>query len=173
MKKIISTTFLTLMAFFVFAQQQSTADKILQDAYKNAAREHKNVFLIFHASWCGWCKKLEASMNDETTKKYFEKNYVIIHLDVQEREGKKNLETPGADKVLLNFKGEKAGLPFFVVLNSGGELLADSFVENQNLGCPASAAEVDSFITLLKKTSNITEDQIKAVSTRFRQNEAR
>jgi thioredoxin-related protein len=172
MKKIISLSLVLMFSTFVFAQQGATADKTLNEAYKKANAEHKNVFVIFHASWCGWCKKLDASMNDNSTKKYFDESYVVVHLDVQEREGKKNLETPGADVILQKYKGEKAGLPFFLVLNPKGDLLGDSFVNGQNLGCPASAEEVESFKALLKKTSAITNEQSKAVTDRFRQNEA-
>jgi thioredoxin-related protein len=69
MKKIISLSLVLMFSTFVFAQQDDTADKTLNEAYKKANAEHKNVFVIFHASWCGWCKKLDASMNDNSTKK--------------------------------------------------------------------------------------------------------
>ncbi|WP_353097987.1 thioredoxin domain-containing protein [Empedobacter brevis] len=36
-----------------------TATEILTKAQNQAKVENKNVFLIFHASWCGWCKKME------------------------------------------------------------------------------------------------------------------
>ena len=48
------------------------ANEVLQEAYQQAAREKKNVFLMFHASWCGWCHKMDSSMNDKTVKDYFQ-----------------------------------------------------------------------------------------------------
>ena len=41
-----------------------TATEILTKAQNQAKVENKNVFLIFHASWCGWCKKMEKNMDD-------------------------------------------------------------------------------------------------------------
>ncbi len=41
------------------------ADLIMQKAIAEAAKSHGNVFIIFHASWCGWCHKMDNAMNDE------------------------------------------------------------------------------------------------------------
>ena len=168
--KLLFTVLIMCTGFTGIAQNIPTAESILTAAYKQAAAENKNVFVIFHASWCGWCKKMDASMNDVTTKKYFDENYVRVHLTVQENPAKKNLENPGAAEFLKKFKGEKAGLPFFIVLDKKGKLLGDSFVNGENLGCPASSDEVASFIVLIKKTAKINEEGLQAISNRFKLN---
>jgi thioredoxin-related protein len=171
MKKLITLSlFVFAIAASSFAQNSGS---VMAAAYKKAAKEHKNVFVIFHASWCGWCKKLDASMEDESTKKFFDDNYVTVHLDVQEQPKDKKLETPGADVFLAKYKAEKAGLPFFIIMDKTGKRLGDSFFNGENMGCPAAEGEVSSFIDLLKKTSKITEEQQQAVVTRFRKNEAK
>lgn len=129
--------------------------------------------MIFHASWCGWCKRMDASMTDSTTKKYFDDNYVTVHLDVQEQLKDKKLETPGADVFLAKYKGEKAGLPFFIIMDKNGNRLGDSFFNGGNMGCPAAETEVNAFVELLKKTSKINAAQEQAVVARFRRNEAK
>ena len=139
-------------------------------AYKQAAKENKNVFVIFHASWCGWCKKMDASMNDATTKKYFNDSYVTVHLTVQETPENKKLENPGAAEYLKTLKGETAGLPFFVILNNTGKVLEDSFENGGNIGCPASESEVAAFIILLKNTSTINKEGLETIAARFKQN---
>src|SRR5471030_2535514 len=72
-----------------------SADEVMKQAYAQAKKEHKNVISLFHASWCGWCKKMEASLNEPTLKKSFDDNYVITWLTVQESKGKEDLENPG------------------------------------------------------------------------------
>ncbi|HTG54955.1 MAG TPA: thioredoxin family protein, partial [Niabella sp.] len=58
------------------------ADSILSRALSKAKAEKKNVFVIFHASWCGWCRKMDAAMNDAACKPFFDANYVVEHLTI-------------------------------------------------------------------------------------------
>mgnify|MGYP000252403026 FL=1 len=172
MKKIFASIVLLISVVLLHAQAPETTDTILQKAYTKAKVENKNVFVIFHASWCGWCKRLDASLNDVTTKKYFDENFVITHLVVQESKEKKNLENPSADVFLEKYKGTKEGLPFFVILDNKGNLIGDSFFNGSNMGCPASEKEVAAFIALLTKTSKIDEKGLSVISERFRKNES-
>ena len=173
MKKLIPFFTFLLFASYSFAQSAPNSGSIMAAAYKQAAKEHKNVLVMFHASWCGWCKKMDASMTDSSAKKYFTDNYVTVHLDVQEKPADKKLENPGAEVFLAKYKGEKAGLPFFLIMDSKGAELGDSFMKGENIGCPASTDEVAYFISLLKKTSKINDEQVQAVTERFRKNEAK
>jgi thioredoxin-related protein len=172
MKNIFSLAFLLMSGIVLNAQTAETTDNILKQAFTKAKAENKKVMVIFHASWCGWCKRLDASLNDVTTKKYFDENFVITHLVVQESKEKKNLENPGADAFLEKYKGTKEGLPFFVVLDNKGNLLGDSFYNGANMGCPASEKEVAAFIALLKKTSKIDATGLDIIAKRFRENES-
>ena len=172
MKKIFASIVLLISGVLLHAQAPETTDTILQKAYIKAKEENKNVFVIFHASWCGWCKRLDASLNDVTTKKYFDENFVITHLVIQESKEKKNLENPGADVFLEKYKGTKEGLPFFVILDIKGNLIGDSFFNGSNMGCPASEKEVAAFIALLTKTSKIDEKGLSVITERFRKNES-
>ena len=115
---------------------------------------------------------MDASLNDVTTKKYFDENFVITHLVVQESKEKKNLENPSADVFLEKYKGTKEGLPFFVILDNKGNLIGDSFFNGSNMGCPASEKEVAAFIALLTKTSKIDEKGLSVITERFRKNES-
>lgn len=172
MKSFLITSGLVLFTNFCVAQNNNqNAQEILNIAFKKAAKENKNVFVIFHASWCGWCKRMDKSMEDINTKNYFENNYVTIHLTVQETPQNKKLETHGADLMLTKYKGEKEGLPFFVILNPKGNLLGDSFVDGSNIGCPAKENEVTAFVALLKKSSNMADEGLKIIAKRFRENE--
>ncbi|WP_214070753.1 thioredoxin family protein [Mucilaginibacter sp. dw_454] len=182
MKKHLLLIAAILLAFNLstFAQDTPPASNVvLNQAYSQAKKEHKKVLLMFHASWCGWCKKMDASIEDPTCKKLFDDNYIIAHLDVLEQPNKIGLENPGARDQLKVFKGEKSGLPFWVILDAKGKLLADSQVRpagasldapGESMGCPAEDSEVAYFLGLLKSTSKLNDDQLAVIGKRFAMN---
>ncbi len=155
-----------------------SADNIMKSAYKQADKEKKNVFVMFHASWCGWCHKMDNSMNDAVCKKFFEDNYVIRHLVVDESKDKVALENPGANEMRNKYHGAGQGIPFWMVFDKDGKLLADSKIrkpdqgpeQGDNAGCPASDEEVEFFVSILKKTSKLDKEMEDIIRTRFKQN---
>lgn len=149
-----------------FAQQK--ADVILKKALTEAKAKNKNVLLMFHASWCKWCHTMENNMKLPETKPVFEKKFVIAYVDVQEMGDKKKLENPGGEELMNRYKGKDAGLPFWLILNAKGEVLADSFNDKkENLGCPSTAEEVDVFLAKLKKSSRMNDNELQAVRKAF------
>jgi thiol-disulfide isomerase/thioredoxin len=174
-------TFLLFLSVALAAQTSPlSADHILKEAYQQAAKEQKNVLIIFHASWCGWCHKMDSSINDKSCKKFFDDNYVIRHLVVDESRDKKSLENPRADELRTKYHGDDEGIPFWLVFDKDGNLLADSQIrpggagldtKGENVGCPAAEKEVAHFIEVLKKTSHITATEQAAIQKRFRKNE--
>ncbi|MCL4547739.1 MAG: thioredoxin family protein [Bacteroidetes bacterium] len=170
---------ITLFLFstgMLFAQTEKPqpANDVLQSAYKEAKSSDKNVFLFFHASWCGWCKRLEKAIQSPELKKIFEDNYVITHLDVLERKEKiDELENPGGREIMAKLGGEKSGIPFYVFLDDSGKKLADSNVmpENQNIGYPGSEEEIQAFGKLLKiSAKHMNEEQFASVLDYLRKN---
>ena len=158
-----------------------SADDVLKEAVTKATAENKNIFIIFHASWCGWCHKMEAAINDQSTKEYFEKNYIIRYLTVYESAGKENLENPGAEDLLVKYKGNGQGIPYWLVFDNNGNLLADSKIRpdgggleaGENTGCPAAAQEVANFINILKRTSSLKDTDLAVIEKRFLENDPR
>lgn len=156
-----------------------TTDAILQEAKQLASKENKNILILFTASWCGWCHKMDKSIDDPSCKSFFEENYVIRHIVVDETRDKKHLENPGGGEMKKQYHGEGLGIPFWLVFDKEGQLLADSKIrkegegpeKGENTGCPATAEEVDHFSAVLKKTSRMTDAQLEIVKKRFRRNE--
>ena len=178
----ILVTVTSLLIFSTAHTQRGplSAGEIMQDAMRQAAKEKKNVLVIFHASWCVWCHKMDSSLNDKSCKKFFDDNYVIRHLVVDESKDKKDLENPGADELRTKYNGDGQGIPFWLIFDKDGILLADSQLRPEgvsletkggNVGCPAAENEVAQFIKVLKKTSHISKSEQAAVEKRFRQNE--
>ena len=157
-----------VLLFMQFGFAQEKANVVLNKALTQAKAENKNVLLVFHASWCGWCKLMEKNMELPTTKPLFDKNYVTAYLDVQERGEKKSLENPGGQELMNKYKGETAGLPFWLMLSPKGEVLADSFNEKgENIGSPASPEEVASFLVKLEKTSKLNKTELQTIQQVF------
>ncbi|AZB18076.1 DUF255 domain-containing protein [Chryseobacterium indologenes] len=156
------------LLFFQWGMAQEKADVVINNALTEAKAAKKNVLLVFHASWCKWCKMMEKNMNLPETQPIFDKRFVTAYIDVQERGEKKALENPGGQELMNKFKGENAGLPFWLVLNSKGEVLADSFnAKGENLGSPATQDEVSDFIAKLGKASPLTKEESQKIQNVF------
>jgi thioredoxin-related protein len=157
-----------LLCLFQTAYSQEKAEIVIANAQKQAKAENKNVMVFFHASWCGWCKLMDKKMNLPSTKNLFEDNYVVAALDVQEHGKKEKLENPNGEIWMAKYGGKDAGLPYFVFINSDGEVLENSLNEkNENLGCPSTSEEIASFISKLKKTSHLDEAQLETIKNVF------
>ena len=178
MKRLFFIAALTLFVCngIVHAQNSPmTAGAILQEAETQAAKENKNVFIIFHASWCGWCHKMDSSMNDASCKALFMNSYVIRHVVVLESPEKKYLENPGGSEMMLQYGGGK-GIPYWLVFDKNGTLLADARnkpegagaeTPGENTGCPSTKEEIAYFLQVLKKTSSLTPGQLAMVRQVF------
>ncbi|MDQ0067484.1 thioredoxin family protein [Chryseobacterium lathyri] len=166
--KFSKILFLLGLILFQLNFAQEKADIVLNKALTEAKAQKKNVLLVFHASWCGWCKLMEKNMNLPETKPIFDKKFVTTYIDVQEREEKKKLENPGGQELMNKYKGENAGLPFWLVLNPKGEVLADSFdSKGENLGSPATPEEVSSFLAKLEKSSKMNKEELQIIQKVF------
>ena len=125
---------LSSIALLAYAEAP-TADQVLASAKAKAAAEHKAIFLHFGASWCGWCKRLDAFLDRPDIKPVFDKYFIPVKLVVQENDKNKALENPGADALLKDFGGP-AGLPYSAFLDAKGALIVNSKLNGQNIGYP-------------------------------------
>ena len=177
--KIIKFPILFLLSLFIITNAHAqtkpeSAEQVIKEAKTEAAKTNKKIFVIFHASWCVWCHKMDTAMNDETIKSFFDDNYVIKHLTVDESKDKKNLENPGASALRANYHGDQQGIPYWFILDKNGKLLADSRIHSDDgtvignsIGCPTKPDEVAYFIKVLKETSGLSEAQLELVQKRF------
>ncbi|MFD2567563.1 thioredoxin family protein [Pseudotenacibaculum haliotis] len=151
--KVLALFVVALFAANTQIEAQESTTALLEKAQAKAKKENKAIFVKFEASWCGWCHRMTKNMKAESTKKFFQDNFVSVPVVVFESQKNKNLENPGSEDLVKKYKGEKAGLPFWVILDSDLNLITDSFdPSGQNLGCPASKQEVKEFVKKLKKT---------------------
>lgn len=177
MKKSIYLITLLVLAFgYTNAQSQASAETILKKACQTAARENKNVFIIFHASWCGWCHQMDSIMQSKDCKSLFTDNYVIRHIDVKELPEKKALENPGGEEMMKKYHGDQQGIPYWFIADKNGKILADSRIKPENAapagtypnaGCPAEPQEVAYFVRVLKATSSLNDGQLAVIQQNF------
>jgi thiol-disulfide isomerase/thioredoxin len=156
------------LLFSISITAQENADAVVKQALETAVKQDKKVLVMFHASWCGWCKKMDANMSDPRVKAYFEDSFVITHITVQETPKNKTLENPGGKEIMDSYGGQYAGLPFWAILDNSGDVLTNANDENgDNLGCPATPEEVAAFIKKLKEHTAIDTKTINEVVAVF------
>jgi len=178
MRKIIYRIFVLIFLIIpaVYSQdlKPDSAQNIINHSIIQALSSNKNIIVVFHASWCTWCKWLDIAFESSEIKPIMEKYYIIAKIDVKEF-GKKieTLENPSGQKLLGNFGG-KSGLPFLAVLNKNGKMIANSNMmpKNQNIGYPGSKEEIAAFIKLLKKTSFQMTDKERNKISKYLKNNA-
>ena len=170
MKKILLLHVLLAISILPFAQTSTapSAEQVMKEATEEAAKTGRKVFIMFHASWCGWCHKMDRAMNDPSCSQFFKDNFVVRHLVVDEEKDKKHLENPGAEEMKIKYHGAGQGIPYWLVFDDRGNLLADSKSrkegegpeKGENTGCPATEPEVNYFISMLKENTKLTADQL-------------
>lgn len=166
MKKFTTSLFALLLVSAAFATEPAAS--VMAKAQATAQKSHRNVLVIFHASWCGWCKKFDEFLADKAMGKLMNDNFVIVHLDVLEQPDKKNLENEGADKLLAGWNGAQAGVPFMVVVDPAGKKLIDSNRTKEltsNIGYPARPEEIAHFMKMVETGSAMKAKDRAAVET--------
>lgn len=180
LKKIIVAAFISLItSTSIFAQETPNATIIQQQAITKAKKENKQVFLMFHASWCSWCHRLDSLLTKTPLSKTIDKHFVLAHVTILEHKGIHEKDNnPGGMELFQQYGGgANSGIPYWVVLDNNGKFLANSRLKGagedltgnngDNTGCPGEPQEFEYFVNVLKKTANFSPKEIEEVKAIF------
>jgi thiol-disulfide isomerase/thioredoxin len=154
------------------SQPALPANQILAQSNAEAAAKHKNVLLVFSASWCGPCHLFEAFLHDPATGPIMDKNFVVARFDVGEHPGdKRHSNTPGAEALRASLDGADPGYPFLVIASPSGKVIVNSYrpipgrknSAESNIGYPATPAEIDWFMQMLRQSAAISAPEADAI----------
>jgi thiol-disulfide isomerase/thioredoxin len=142
----------------------------MASAEQKAATEQKAIFVHFGASWCGWCRRLDAFLDQPDIKPVFDKYFVPVKLVVTENDQNKALENAGADKYLKKFGSSGGdGIPYSAFLDAKGQMIINSKLKGENIGYPGSPADIDYFLVMMKKAApNMQDKDLKTIETALR-----
>ncbi|QYK54400.1 MAG: thioredoxin family protein [Fimbriimonadaceae bacterium] len=130
-----------------------TTETILKNASIKAEKEHKNILVMFHASWCGWCHKLDDFLEKSEPGKKVAAQFVTVHITVMENDEHKSDENAGGMELLTKLGGDKSGIPYYAIMDSKQKTLITSNPNKDkpgNIGYPAAADEIAHFMKMLK-----------------------
>ncbi len=97
---------------------------------------------------------------DNEAGKIMSDSFVIVRLDVQEQGEKKALENEGGEDLMRKWHG--SGLPFMVILDPKGKVLADTNLvtgKETNIGYPAKPEEIEHFMKMMGQAPHMSEAQ--------------
>jgi thiol-disulfide isomerase/thioredoxin len=122
-----------------------------------SADEGKRLFLLFYASWCGYCRLFERFLADPAAAAIINREFRVAPFRALERsDSQKALQLAGADDLFTRFaKTPAQGLPFFVVLNGEGGPVATSVspASGRNIGFPLGKGDLDTFEKILTRAA--------------------
>jgi len=114
---------------------EANAKAEIARAINQAGREHKRILLVFGANWCPDCQALNYRFHQEPIKALVENNFIVVHVDTGEGEGRYAKNVDLADRYQIPLK---KGIPAIAVLSERGRLLS-----SQTNGQFSSARRLD------------------------------
>ena len=143
------------------AQKPPDAHQVLAQAEVQASQQQKNILLIFGASWCKYCRQLDAFVEAPEIQPILAKHFVIARLNVYEELGRSpQLNNPKSEQLVREFgNADVGGLPFIVFLAPDGKLIVNSNRPGKgkdkggNIGYPVEPKEIDWFMVMIKRAA--------------------
>jgi thiol-disulfide isomerase/thioredoxin len=138
------------------AEAMRAARALVDEAMDVARAQDKTVLVVFGASWCGPCRRLDQFLGAPEIAPIIGAHFVLVHLDVDEKDA--SLENPGADELKAQLGGGSP-IPYYCFLDREGKRLADSR-NPDDIGFPSTLGEIGAFDALLQRVEpRMTESE--------------
>ncbi|MBI1360822.1 MAG: hypothetical protein GC155_11145 [Alphaproteobacteria bacterium] len=128
------------------------AASALAEASAHASASDRRLLIVFHASWCVYCRLFDEMLADSKAAAIVDRHFVTLHMRALERKPEMQAqELPGAEEVLARYAPKGAGLPYMAVIGKGGAEVADSIMPGgDNFGFPVTDPELAAFEAMMK-----------------------
>jgi thioredoxin-related protein len=147
---------------------KADANAQIAAAQTRAQRDHQRVLLMFGGNWCGWCVRLHGVLTgDEETARLLRDEYQLVMVDV----GRFDRHMDIADRYGVELK--KSGVPFLVVLDAEGEVLARQETGSLEKGKGHDVKKVRAFLRQWQSGRLEAEQVLAAGLTRARAEDKR
>ena len=157
-----------VFAAIKLAAPPETADALFARAKARATVEHKNVLLVFSASWCGPCKRYERFLENGEMRAITEKAFVVQRIEVGEHpDDSRHQNTPGGEALLsaLGANGKRV-VPFLMITDKNGEPIVNSYRNgdaDDSIGYPVDPSDIDWYCQmLLRAAPNLSVEDLAA-----------
>ncbi|MEP7209562.1 MAG: thioredoxin family protein [Alphaproteobacteria bacterium] len=139
------------------------AEAAVTEADARASASNRRLLVIFHASWCVYCRLFDMMLKDKEAGPIIDRHFVVLHLRAQERKPEMQAQQlAGADDVYHRYAPDGTGLPYMVVLGDGAKKVSDSMISGENFGFPVEPQELDAFDAMMKAgASDITPAELR------------
>jgi hypothetical protein len=152
------TTVVAVLAFVltavpsIRAQSLPSVDSLLSQSESTAAQQHKLVFIIFHASWCGPCHAFDRYLDSAEVWPIVDRYFVLVRVSaMEEAANHPERNNPGGNDLLQKLGGGD-GVPFFAFLDADGRLIVNSIApKTGNVGYPVEQGEIDWYMKMLAR----------------------
>ena len=119
----------------------TSAETVLARESAAAAAEDRTLLIAFFASWCVWCRPMDALFEDANTGPIMARHFRVLHFRVGERDAAlRALQYRGAEAAFdrITRPERDAGLPYLAILGADGRTISTSrsTVSGENIVCP-------------------------------------
>ncbi len=146
--KIKYTYLIAIIAVFAL-NMPAYSQLSFNDALAKAKSQNKKIIVDVYTDWCGWCKKMDSDVYDNSkVKKLMNKSFVLVKLDAESLKEVTYAGTQYTEQDLASLF-DASGYPTTVFLEPDGKIIEFKY-DNVNMKNIPGYLKTDDFRKILK-----------------------